>query len=415
MQKAPKYIGIGLLVLALGLVAALKFIPDFDLRVKNLYRKNVLGNQHPIEWVSAHPLKDSILITWENPGDKLFEEVELYFATDGTANRQSSRIQLSGGQSSYLWWTPPADAKYLSIAAYSRDKNQQFAEPVTEHIEFNNRRSDVPGGLFTYDYHHEGWHSRTLLPYYVLENEALRCYFAYGVPIGVENKQSDLRPEFQLYGPLNSFFKDMDIWEKVEGQTQDLPIFSTYLEAFGGDSIWFETQQDSLQIKFTAYHLVRGPLAQTSFSLDSNKLGIQLTPLNDSKYMARLNTTGDDNYKAVTHWTAESIPQVVPDEKRKDIADGLKANTYQHRDAVFNDTYPYLDSRVFLGMDAHSRFRLFNGSTELFRLQKIQGTTDFYYKNCTGEENFGFGAPGPYEQHSPALEGKLSLELEVVY
>lgn len=415
LKKASRWLGAGVLLAVAGFWLAWNFLPDFDLRVRNLYRKTVSGNQFPVAWLAAHPVGDSVLLTWENPGDALFQSVELYFSAEGLPDRQSEAIPLPNPQSSYLWWTPPAGVTRLHFAAYAVDRNQQVSERTSEAIAWPATGVQPPRGLFTYDYHHEGWHSRTLLPYYVLENDWLRCHFAYGVPIGLENKRSDLQAEFHLYGPLNSFLKDMDIWEQVEGQAQDKPLFSTYLEAFGGDSIWTVATQDSARLTFTAHHLRRGPLARTEYRLDSNQVRFRLQPLNDSRYQVRLNTTGDHNYKAVTHWTVSDVREVIPDGEAADPAAPARSQSYQHRDQVFNDTYPYLNSRQFLTLNPGAVFHLYHGGTELFRLRDIQGTRDFHYKNCTGEENFSFGAPGPYEVHQPALEGPMEFVLEVVY
>lgn len=417
MRRLPKILGIGALLGVLAFLAGWFFVPDFDLRIKNLYRKVIQGNTYPVCHVAAHPIGDQVLLTWEIPGDPIFQEVELYFTEKGTPSRASTRIPTPNPESNYLWWTPPAGVDTLHFAVFAKDKNQQYAEGEVEHLLFQGKPTEAPEGIFSFSYNYEQLHATTLLPYYELENEQLRVLFAYGVPIGIENKQSDMRATFQIYGALNSFFKDMDIWEKIEGRTQDMPVLSTYLEAYGAENIWLETYQDSLNMRMVVQDLERGPLVEARYELDSNKLRFHLQPLNDSKYMARFNVTGDANYKAVTHWETQRVYQVVGEGEVPAVVDASSTDKldYQHKDGVFNDTYPYLNSRIGLSIGDSTVFRLYHDDTELFRLHKISGTNDFIYKNCTGEENFSFGTKAPYDTHSPEMEGPFSFELEVVY
>jgi|GEM_PF-6577542 len=418
-RKLKRVFWITLAVGVVGIGLAWLLIPDFGLMVGRRYRMYFVGNTFPVSYLQATPIGDSIFVSWENPNDSRFDHTELYYSTSGVPDQQATRVPTVDKKASYLWFKPDPQAKAHYFSAYAVDGNNQYAPPVSDRLNAPTTKSPPPDGIFSYYYEFH----RIIFnhPYYLLENEHLKCWFANGTLMAIENKQSGLTPEYNPFGPIHSFTNSMDTWEVVAPEVS-YPIFSMASDRFagGGDSTWLETQVDSNAIAFTRHRVGEGAFARMRYTLDSTSLHVSLEPLNASKYNVRFNTFGNANFKAVTHWEARQVKgQIVEDGKEEEQYAKAEANTqpydYAHQDKVFNDDYPYLESRTFVLMGSETTFHLFHHDQELFVLRDIKGTEDFLYKNCSGEENFSFGMRWPYEKHVTTIDQGFSFVVEVVY
>ncbi len=460
-RKIFRVFWILLILGGLGISLAWLFVPDFSLMVGRRYRMYFEGNTYPVTYLQATPFGDSIFLSWENPNDSRFDHTEIYYSPDGVPDRDDYReaqgkperagkdlngenigepeqgndsgsgtikLQTLDKKASYMWFKPPSGASHKNafFTAYTVDGNGQYSDRVIDRIDHgdhtftdNSVNSPLPNGIFTYWYEFKDVFFN--LPYFILENDQLKCWFANGTLFAIENKTSNLRPEYNPFGPIYSFTNSMDTWEVVAPEVS-YPVFSLPADMFAGssDSTWMETRRDSNSVSFTRYRTTEGAFARMTYTLDSTRLKVSLQPLNDSKYNVRFNTFGNPNFKAVTHWEASQIRGSI-EEDGKEEAQITAAEThapdqsYQHQDKVFNDDYPYLNSRAFLLMGPQTEFHLYHGAQELYVLREIRGTEDFLYKNCSGEENFTFGMRWPYENHVTTIDQEFSFVVDVVY
>ena len=466
-RKIFRVFWILLILGGLAIALAWFFVPDFGLMVGRRYRMYFVGNTHPVTYLQATPFGDSIFLSWENPDDSRFDHTEIYYSPNGIPDREdylegnsSSQEDPSeeetgqnGGNSehniegteqgagsgsgiiklktkdkkaSYMWFTPPSGSTHSNafFTAYTVDGNGQYSDHVIDRIDhgdhtFTGKPSPLPDGVFSYYYEFKDVIFN--LPYYILENDQLKCWFANGTLFAIEHKTSDLRPEYNPFGPIYSFTNSMDTWEVVAPEVS-YPVFSLPADMYEGssDSTWLETRIDSNAITFTRHRSTEGAFARMTYTLDSTQLQVTLQPLNDSKYNVRFNTFGNPNFKAVTHWEASQIRgSIEEDGKEEAQITAAEAHApdqaYKHKDKVFNDDYPYLNSRAFLLMGPETEFHLYHGTQELYVLREIKGTEDFLYKNCSGEENFTFGMRWPYENHVTTIDQEFSFVVDVVY
>lgn len=430
-RKLLRVFWILLLSGGLAITMAWVLIPDFGLMVGRRYRMYFVGNTFPTTYLQATPFGDSIFLSWEIPNDSRFDHTEIYYSPNMVPDRTDAdnndiKLTTQDKKASYMWYVPESKDGNAFFTAYSVDGNGQYSEGVTDRIDYSNLTpksksvvSPPPTGVFSYYYEFKDVFFN--LPYYVLENEWLKCWFANGVLFAIENKASDLKAEYNPFGPINSFTNSMDIWE-VEGPQSSYPVFSLPADMFAGssDSTWLQTVVDSNSISFVRQRTNEEAFVQMTYTLDSTQLHIELQPYNDSRYNVRFNTFGNPNFKAVTHWEAKQIRgSIAEDGKEEAQITAAEAHapdqSYSHKDKVFNDDYPYKNSRAFLLMGPESEFHLYHGNEKLFVLRDIQGTEDFLYKNCSGEENFTFGMRWPYENHVTTIDQGFSFVVDVVY
>lgn len=440
-RKIFRVFWILLILGGLAIALAWLFVPDFGLMVGRRYRMYFVGNTHPVTYLQATPFGDSIFLSWENPDDSRFDHTEIYYSPNGIPDREdqaSTKIETLDKKASYMWFKPPSSSTLNSnpgsgsnpkhsnafFAAYTVDGNGQYSDHVIDRIDhgdhtFTGKPSPLPDGVFSYYYEFKDVIFN--LPYYILENGQLKCWFANGTLFAIEHKTSDLRPEYNPFGPIYSFTNSMDTWEVVAPEVS-YPVFSLPADMYEGssDSTWLETRIDSNAITFTRHRSTEGAFARMTYTLDSTQLQVTLQPLNESKYNVRFNTFGNPNFKAVTHWEASQIRgSIEEDGKEEAQITAAEAHApdlaYKHKDKVFNDDYPYLNSRAFLLMGPETEFHLYHGTQELYVLREIKGTEDFLYKNCSGEENFTFGMRWPYENHVTTIDQEFSFVVDVVY
>lgn len=417
MRKLRRLLLMGTASLALLLLLLWMFVPSFNLMVSNAVRKYITGNDYPLKYFSASPAGDSVSLRWAFPYDIRFDHVEVYYSPDGPADRGSQKIEVPNQRTRFMYFSPPKKEGVHHFAAYTVDRNGAYSEPI--HDTFRWVESAPFDGFITVHYQPVGnWVEGTELqfPFVRLENEYLRCYFVNGGLLGVENKHSSPDVSYNPYGLRGSYLNGMDVAE-MDATGNSFDILGNWVDKSMADSAWISYKVDSNSVEATRYTLSGDAHVSLRFTLDSTTIHFELIPRNKNQFGFRFNTIGNGEFKAVTHWTANSIRAKI-DEEGEDVEAmyGLENNEdYHHRDEVFNDDFPYLKSRVFLALSPHSEMLLMQDSDTLFRLHRFEGNSDFFYKNCWGEESFSFGIHWPYDKYLHTISQPFSMDIEVLH
>lgn len=382
--------------------------------------KNIgLIQSAPILMFVSEPYGDkNILLSWSIPNTKLYSHTELicsdilknnYYENEVKSVEGRSMIALNNHQSYVLLDKEKINEKYCS--AFAVDRFGRFSKPKTIYVQAN-MNSNTLLKLFEYTY----FDNKIKYIYHTLENKNLKVLFSRGVIIGVENKKSNNIIVDTNFNFLNSYLTPMDIYG-------DKIIFSLYRSVYEDSFSWIEIKKDINSISFTRHYIDESRVKVISYSLNNKTIKIDYSDdFLDSRSAIRINFLGDDNYKAITKWEAENVSSVI-DEVDYDKTNLTVINTqyqienkldYKHKEKIFNDKFPYTESRKFLKITKDTKFNLYHDKTKIFTMY---GATDrfFFYKNCSGEEGFMFGYKFPYMNGKKTIENNFSIYLKVEY
>jgi len=385
---------------------------DMTKTVVNLMDKNIglLKSQSIEIFVSENYKDNKTFLSWAIPKTKLHNHIELYKGNtlSNSYRENGERIPFKSKNQSYILLDNSKAKEYYSL--YSIDRFGRYSKPKSLYLE-SNEQNYFSKGLFKFNYSE----TEIYYPYYILENDKIKVTLSRGVLIGIENKDNDKIIFNTNFNFLNSYLTQMDIYGKKI-------IFALYRHFYEDDLSWIEVQNKNKSIVFTRHYKNDNRIEEVIYSLvDSKTIKVSYhSDFSENMDAVRINFLGDDNYKSITRWTAENVSSIINEPKFDDTNLSFinrqynkeSLVDYQHDENIFNDSFPYLETRKFLNIN--TIFNLFNNENKIF---SMYGATDkyFFYKNCSGEEGFMFGYKFPYMSGTKTIKNDFTIYIKVEY
>jgi hypothetical protein len=362
-------------------------------------------------------LNDSnFFISWSLPTTKIHDHIEVYYGTSviESFRDKGRKIKLKHKNSSYAEVEKLEGVNYYSI--YNVDVLGRYSEPKTVSIIDDNISNESQKKTFDYHFYDD----KLKLLIQKLENEFITVHLSRGVIISLENKLSNNQIFSTNFNFSNSYLTPMDIY------ANDDVTFSLYRSSAKIIDLSYIhiNKTSNNEIEYTRkYTDLKNKFEKIKYTLQDKSILIDFESNIDSKkYTIRVNFLGNDDFKSITSWKTKNVNSVIDepkyDETSKEYINSkysLDSNlTYHHKENIFNDVYPYHDSRKFLKIDSLSKFELYNQEEHVFSISNISENY-FFYKNCSGEECFTFGQKHPYSSHITTIKNKFHLKLDVEY
>lgn len=251
------------------------------------------------------------------------------------------------------------------------------------------------------------------LPVYTLSSGKYTYYFADGVLFGINGLHTNKISVGINDNPLTG----IDIIG-TDKDKKGFTVFALYRQA--EDTTPIEVSKTDNSIEFTKQNS-NGAVEKVLYTVNNNMIKTIFTSNSNDRYAVRLNFIGDNKQKAITKWDGKHISNhiIEPLFDNSDTNyinqqyDNIIITDFKHKDIVYNDRYPYYNTRRFLTINENTEFILYGESGEKYIIKDIIGTNDFFYKNCTGEEGFAFGARWPYANPVRTIKNKFEMTMAV--